>query len=240
VANHSTHVAQLGCRGLPSSRLGRSLKFPMALSRGRGLPSTHRTGRSSFPCCSAGVSWPAVEPPGAPAATEPAFAAAIAPVAAASPTAVAPALALPICESHSTGPGGRTRAAAASKDPAACSVSASYSAPSRSAPAAGPCVVARGGAAAAAAVDKPSRSLASPAVAGYRLCGPPFCRCYSRCYSASEDPAISSVSASYSAHSRSTSAAGPCVVAPGDAAAPAAVDKPSRLSASCSSSGFVS
>jgi len=66
------------------------------------------------------------------------------------------------------GVGGCTRAAAAgsaSEASAESSVSASYSAPSRSASAAGPCVVARGGAANAAAVDKPSRSIASPAVA---------------------------------------------------------------------------
>ena len=54
---------------------------------------------------------------------------------------------------------------AASEAPAASSVSASFSAPSRSASAAGPCVVARGGAAVAAAVDKPSRSIAWLAVA---------------------------------------------------------------------------
>jgi len=48
---------------------------------------------------------------------------------------------------------------------AASSVSASYSAPSRSASAAGPCVVAPCGATAPVAVDKPSRSIASPAVA---------------------------------------------------------------------------
>jgi len=61
-------------------------------------------------------------------------------------------------DSQLLGLGGRTRAAAAataSEAPAASSVSVSYSAPSRSAPAAGPCVVARGGATVAAAVDKP-------------------------------------------------------------------------------------
>ena len=64
------------------------------------------------------------------------------------------------------GLGGRTcAAAAASEAPAVSSVSASYSAPSRSTSPAGPCVDARGGAAAAAAVDKPSRSIASPSAA---------------------------------------------------------------------------
>ena len=66
------------------------------------------------------------------------------------------------------GLGGRTRAtaaAAASEAPAESSVSASYSAPFRSASAAGPCVVAPGEGAAPAAVDKPSRFIAPPAVA---------------------------------------------------------------------------
>jgi len=47
-----------------------------------------------------------------------------------------------------------------------------------------------------------------------------------------EASAASSVSSSYSAHSRSTSAAGPCVVAPGGTAAPAAVEKPLKSIAS--------
>jgi len=46
--------------------------------------------------------------------------------------------------------------------------------------------------------------------------------------SASGASAASSISASYSAPSRSTSAAGPCVAARGDTAAPAAVGKQSR------------
>ena len=91
------------------------------------------------------------------------------PSSAAPPAAViaASALALPICQSfaapaapaaaQSTGLGGRiSAAAAASEDPAISSVSASNSAPSRSASAAGPCLVAPGDAAAPAAVGKPS------------------------------------------------------------------------------------
>jgi len=88
----------------------------------------------------------------------------------------ASALALPICQSsaapaapaaaQSTGLGGRIPAAAAtSEDPAISSVSTSYSAPSKSASAASPCVVGPGDAAAPAAVGKPSRFIASPAVA---------------------------------------------------------------------------
>jgi len=64
--------------------------------------------------------------------------------------------------------GGRTpvAAAAASGASAAPSVSTSYSASSRSASAAGPCVVVPGAAAApAAALDKPLRYIALPAVA---------------------------------------------------------------------------
>ena len=95
-----------------------------------------------------------------------------------SPAAViaASALALPDCPSpaapaapaaaQSTGLGGRIpAAAAASEDPATSSVSAPYSAPSRSASAVGPCMVAPGEASAPVAVDKPSRPIASPAVA---------------------------------------------------------------------------
>jgi len=130
-------------------------------------------------------------PLSAPTVTESASAAAsLAAVVAAS------ALALHICQSQSTGPGGRTRTAAAAEAPTACSVSVLYSSPSSSVPATGPCVVARVGAAADAAVDKPSRSFASPAVAsavgrgvaGYRLRGPPFSRCCSRCHSRPRSP----------------------------------------------------
>jgi len=64
------------------------------------------------------------------------------------------------------GLGGRTPVAtAASEALAASSVSASYSALSRSASDAGPCVAVPGGVAAPAAVGGPSRSAALPAVA---------------------------------------------------------------------------
>ena len=79
--------------------------------------------------------------------------------------ALVAALLLPLLP-LSLGFGGRTpAAAAASEASAAHPVSVSYSAPSCSVSAAGPCVGARGGAAAPAAVDKPSRPIASPAVA---------------------------------------------------------------------------
>ena len=161
---------------------------------------------------------------------------------------------------QSAGLGDRIRAAAVatvatSKALTASSISASYSAPSRSASAAESCVVAPGGATAPSAVDKPSRSIASapalpicqssaaPAAAcvpcGPKVKRPVMCAQFfrwvpdmapqllgfgGRTRAAAAASAASSIPASYSAPSRSASAAGPFVVgasAPGQLTWPA-------------------
>ena len=132
---------------------------------------------------------------------------------------------------------GRTpTAVAATGASAAFPMSTSHSAPSISTSVAGPCVITSGAPGpssaaspapviAASALALPncqsSAALAAPAVAQSTGLG----GLIPAATAASEDPATSSASASYSAPSKSAYAAGPYMVAPGDAAAPTAVDK---------------
>ena len=150
---------------------------------------------------------------------------------------------------QSAGLGDRIRAAAVatvatSKALTASSISASYSAPSRSASAAESCVVAPGGATAPSAVDKPSRSIASaPALPICQSSAAPAAACVP-CGPKAKRPVMCSqffrwvpdmarqLLGRHSASSRSVFVAGPCVVAPGGATAPTPIDEPLRSTAS--------